>query len=322
MRTALLFVWSESLEKCWISVMKTAVMFVLSFSVGVLSADQIPPFFVDAVAALGRIDVRTPGQPPEWITEASGFLYGYLVKDEPDVTKRMYELYLVTNRHVLANHTHIFVRLNPEKSNDPVKQFPLALKDDKGQDQWFSHPTATIDISVLPLNVSYLREQGVKCLYFASDRHAADRAKIKEVGLAAGDGVFVLGFPMGISGVQRNYVIARRGSIARINDLLDSVDNTFLIDALVFPGNSGGPVVSAISMFSIDGTKSQSSAYLIGAVMGYLPYNDMAVSQQTGQLRTIFQENSGLAEVVPIDYVNETIQAWHLVRDKRAASSK
>jgi hypothetical protein len=41
--------------------MKTAVMFVLSFSVGVLSADQIPPFFVDAVAALGRIDVRTPG---------------------------------------------------------------------------------------------------------------------------------------------------------------------------------------------------------------------------------------------------------------------
>lgn len=89
--------------------------------------------------------MRTPGQPPEWITEASGFLYGYLVKDDPDVSKRLYELYLVTNRHVLANHTYIFVRLNPEKSSDAVKPFPLALKDDKGQDQWYSHPSPTVD---------------------------------------------------------------------------------------------------------------------------------------------------------------------------------
>lgn len=57
-------------------------------------------------------------------------------------------------------------------------------------------------------------------------------------------------------------------------------------------------------------------------VKGYLTYSDMAVSQQTGQLRTIFQENSGLAEVIPIDYVNETIRAWREARDKRAASSK
>jgi S1-C subfamily serine protease len=302
--------------------MKTAMMFVLGLSVTVLSADQIPPFFVDSVAALGRIDVRTPGQPPEWITEASGLLYGYLVKDDPDATKRLYELYLVTNRHVLANHTYIFVRLNPEKSSDAVKQFPLALKDDKGQDQWFSHPTTTVDISVLQLNAQYLREQGLKDSFFASDQHAADRAKIKEIGIAAGDGVFVLGFPMGISGAQRNYVIARRGSIARISDLLESAADTFLIDALVFPGNSGGPVVSAISMFSIGGTKSQTSVYLIGVVKGYLTYNDMAISQQTGQLRAVFQENSGLAEVIPIDYVNETIRAWREVRDERATASR
>jgi S1-C subfamily serine protease len=304
-------------------IMKTALVApLLLFLVTSLLGDQIPPFFIDSVVALGRIDAKPNGQPPEWVTEASGFLYGYLVKDDSDLTKRLYEVYLVTNRHVLANHAYIFVRLNPEKATDRVKQFPLALQDDKGQPQWFSHPDQKIDISVVQLNIQYLREQGLKSDFFGSDAHAADKSKMKDLGLAAGDGIFVLGFPMGMSGAQWNYVIARRGSIARISDLLDSISNTFLIDALIFPGNSGGPVVSAISVASIQGTKSQTSAYLIGVVRGYLPYSDVAVSQQTGQLRTIFQENSGLAEVVPIDYVNETIKSWQAFRNAPTTAPK
>jgi S1-C subfamily serine protease len=300
--------------------MKTVLMAVLICQL--LLSDQIPPFFVDSVVALGRIDAKPGGQPPEWATEASGFLYGYLEKDDPDPGKRLYEIYLVTNRHVLTNHAYVFVRFNPEKATDRVQQLPLALQNDSGQPQWFSHPDPTIDISVVQLNGQYLREQGLKSAFFASDAHAADKSKMKDLGLAAGDGIFVLGFPMGMSGAQRNYVIARRGSIARISDLLDSISNMFLIDALVFPGNSGGPVVSAISVTAIQGTKSQTSAYLIGVVRGYLPYSDVAVSQQTGQLRTIFQENSGLAEVVPIDYVNETIKNWQAIRRARETSPK
>ena len=236
-----------------------------------LWADQIPPFFIDTVVALGRMDVKIAGQPPEWTTEASGFLYGYLVKDDPEPAKRSYQIYLVTNRHVLSNHAYILVRLNPEKADAQVRQFPLMLKDEKGQDVWFSLPDLKMDISVVQLNPQFLREQGLKTAFFASDLHAADKAKIKDLGLAAGDGVFVLGFPMGISGTQRNYVISRHGSIARISDLLDSIDDTFLIDALVFPGNSGGPVVSATSVIAISGTKSQSAAYLIGVVRAYVP---------------------------------------------------
>ncbi len=285
-----------------------------------LVADQIPPFFIDTVAALGRTEVKAAGQNPEWITEASGFLYGYLIKDDPEPTKRSYEIYLVTNRHVLANHNPILVRFNSEKAEERVKEFPLALKDAKGQDVWYSLPDPTIDISVVQLNAPFMREQGLKLSFFASDLHVADKAKIKAIGLAAGDGVFVLGFPMGISGTQRNYVISRGGSIARISDLLDSTDSTFLIDALVFPGNSGGPVVSAVSSVAISGTKSQNAAYLIGVVRGYLPYNDVAVSQQTGQIRAVFQENSGLAEVVPMDLVNDTIKGWRRVRDSRNSS--
>ena len=111
--------------------MKFAVLGILTTLA--LSADQIPPFFVDAVAALGRLEAKVPGQAPEWVTEASGFLYGYLVKNDPDPAKRSYEAYLVTNRHVLVNHSSILARFDPEKPGEQVKEFPLTLKDEKAR---------------------------------------------------------------------------------------------------------------------------------------------------------------------------------------------
>lgn len=112
--------------------MRIILVALLSFRA--LLADQIPPFFIDTVAALGRIEVKVPGQPLEWVTEASAFLYGYLVKNDPDPAKRSYEIYLVTNRHVLANHSSILARFNPEKTSEGAKQFVVALKSEKGDD--------------------------------------------------------------------------------------------------------------------------------------------------------------------------------------------
>ena len=195
-----------------------------------LTAAQIPPFFVDSVVALGRSEVRAPGQPPEWVTEASGFLFGHPEDNETDRVKHKYSVYLITNRHVLANHITITVRLNAEKATDPVQQFPLNLKDASGADLWISHPNPSIDISVIGINGQYLRDHGLKSSFFAGDEHAANQAKLREIGIAVGDGVFVLGFPMGLSGTtQRNYVIARQGCIARISDLLDSAAMSFFL---------------------------------------------------------------------------------------------
>ena len=299
--------------------MKRSVTLAVVFCAGLLlPAAQIPPFFVDSVVALGRYEARLPGQPAEWVTEASGFLYGFAVDQEADQAKHMYNIYLVTNRHVLANHSQVAVRFNPAKITDLVKEVSIALKDEHGNELWISHPNPSIDISVVRLNPTWLHEQALQSAFFANDKHAADKAKLKEIGISVGDGVFVLGFPMGLTGTaQRSYAIARQGAIARISDALDGAAMTFLIDALVFPGNSGGPVVSAPTVNAIEGTKAQDRAYLIGVVRGYLPYSDVAVSQQTGQIRMVSQENSGLAEVVPIDYVNETITASRAAEARR-----
>jgi S1-C subfamily serine protease len=280
----------------------------LSFASGLAPA-EIPAFFIDTVVALGRNISPAPGQPPQWQTEASGFLYGYAVDNETDVTKHNYQPYLVTNRHVLAGRTSISVKVNAERDSDPVREIVVNLTDEHGASIVVSHPDPSVDVSVIKVSGPFLKNQHLKSDFFSNDKHVADRTKMKELGTSIGDGLFVLGFPMGISGtLVRNYVIARRGSIARISDVLDGSSKTFLIDAFVFPGNSGGPVVSAVDITAIEGTKPQTAAYLIGMVKGYVPYADVAVSQQTGRPRMVSEENSGLAEVIPVDFINETIE--------------
>ena len=59
---------------------------------------------------------------------------------------------------------------------------------------------------------------------------------------------------------------------------------------------------------SINGTKSNNNAYLLGVVKSYIPYVDVGISPQTHRARVTFEENSGLAEVVPVDRINEAIK--------------
>jgi S1-C subfamily serine protease len=108
-------------------------------------------------------------------------------------------------------------------------------------------------------------------------------------------------------GGERNFVIARQGIIARIGDALDGFNKTFLVDTFIFPGNSGGPVILRPEAIAITGTKNQANALLIGFVTSFQTYQEVAVSQQTGRPRIMFEENAGLANVVPVDQINAAI---------------
>ena len=46
-------------------------------------------------------------------------------------------------------------------------------------------------------------------------------------------------------------------------------------------------------------------------VKGYMPYTDSAFSRQTGKVRVTFEENSGLAIVIPVESIQTAI-AEHL----------
>jgi len=250
-----------------------------------------------------------PKNKPKWI--ASGFLYGYHTptKKEPN----LYRIFLVTNRHVfedLQKMRTCVLRFNPQKVDEPAHYYSIELLDKKGQPLWLSHRNKKIDVAIIPINYQRLKKEAMQANYFRSNSHVADVQKLNDLGIIEGDFAYVLGFPMELVGRKRNTVIARGGIIARIRDTLTKSNNEYLIDAFVFPGNSGGPVVSKPEAFAIRGTKSQNASYLIGIVKGYLAYEDVAISLQTKRARIRFEENSGLAAVHPIDFVNKIIKSY------------
>jgi len=176
------------------------------------------------------------------------------------------------------------------------------------------NPSPDVDVAAFFINPSVLENDTAAFSFFALDDHAIGIAEMKAAGVSEGDGVFVLGFPMGIVAPQTMYVIARAGFIARVRDVLNSHESTILIDANIFPGNSGGPVVIRPELSSIEGTQSINRSALIGIVKSYVPYRDVAISQQTGNPRVIFEENSGLALVETVDSIRQTVALCYQLR--------
>jgi hypothetical protein len=261
----------------------------------------MPPLYLDAVIALG---VRHGTDQIHWA--ASGFLYGYYSHTREDGQKQ-YWVYVVTNRHVLKDQGSLCLRFNPS-AEEPARTYDVDLTDSDGKPIWATSKREDGDVAVVSINPAVLKDDGIRFRFFTNDGDAARIGTMRDLQLSEGDGVFVLGFPMGLVGEERNYVIARSGSIARIRDMLAGSGYSFLIDANVFPGNSGGPVVLKPDLDFIEGTKANLQAYLLGVISAYIPYRDEAISRQTGLTMLAFTENSGLAVVQPMDLVDEAIE--------------
>lgn len=260
----------------------------------------IPPFFLNCVVSIG-ISAPAQGQ-TAWI--GTGFIVGRPIEDESG-TKR-YHTFLVTNKHVLTGKQSVVLRFN-SLDGTRVLDYPVALEIE-GQQIWVGHSSDDVDVAVFTLNPQVLEQDGAEFGFFKLDEHVMTVDDMKTECVSEGDGVFVLGFPMGIVAPQKKNVIARAGAIARIRDVLDGHQSSFLIDANIFPGNSGGPVVIRPEFTSITNTKSINRAALVGIVKSYVPYRDVAISQQTGNPRVIFEENSGLALVETTDNVKSAVE--------------
>ena len=267
----------------------------------------IPPGFLNTVVALG-----SPSKDGEMQYTATGFLYGWPSGGTDENEAKRYWVYLVTNRHVFEKASKQVVSLHA-RFNRPIgvesKIYTIPLKGTDGSDSWVVHPNPDADVAVLKVNPRLLEADNIEFEFFASDVNTFTLDQAREIEVSEGDGVFVLGFPLGEAGDERNYAVVRQGIVARVQDWLKGNAQTFLIDASIFPGNSGGPVLLKPELTSIRGTKRNDRCGLIGMVSSYLTYQEVAISQQTERPRMIFEENSGLGVVVPHNVIQETIQA-------------
>ena len=252
----------------------------------------LPKNFGSSIVALGL-----EGSKGEIKFRATGFIYSQVTGKDED-GHPLYANAFVTNRHVV------------ERLSERQEQTVVRLSDPQSSTynvsgQWNVHPDPAVDIAVAEFPLDDLYGNQHRVTSFKSESQTAFREDLQEVEFREGDEVYTLGFPLGLAGYDRNYPIVRQGLVARIQDWYDGQSNSFLIDASIFPGNSGGPVIAKPTMFSYAQNRSQPK--LIGVVSSYLPYKDIARSDQTGRPVFALSENSGLAKVVPIDKVRETI---------------
>lgn len=263
----------------------------------------IPPGFFNTVVAIGF------GEQPHVEYQATGFLFGRDA-EEPG---QCY-VCLVTCKHVLRDETVAWLRFNP-KSDDAAKEIKLVLKP-SGLDLTASH--ASLDVAAIVLDAGTLVQLGMDFSFFKEGQNdlSVGRSRAIQLGISEGQSIFLLGFPLGNVGDERNFVIVRHGIIARIQHALAGRSDVFLIDASFFPGNSGGPVITRPEIFTITGTASPKACHLIGMVGSFLGHKNPEVYQIVGPGKAgradppmVFLENSGLAEVVMMDPILETVDA-------------
>ena len=175
----------------------------------------VPPYFMFCVVALG-------GPSPEirdnslvgykWSAVGTGFFYGHLTKADADPLRRRYNVYLVTAKHVVdgwntlqatiqsrgLTPSELTIRVNPISVMSRPTDISLSQVKEAWSPGWTDNPDGK-DISVLSLDIDKLRSQ-FNVAYFPDDVVAADREKLKELAVSAGDGIFVLGFSRGLPG--------------------------------------------------------------------------------------------------------------------------
>jgi len=194
--------------------------------------------------------------------------------------------FLVTNKHIAINE-RLHLRFNPKPACKSVCRISIDSMSFNTKLPWGI--AVNSDIAILPI-------------FFAGKMHSyIDSVDTKSIGLSLfrdwsyvneGDDIYILGFPLRMGTGTHFTPVIRSGIIA-----LKEKQGEFVIEANVFPGNSGGPVFLRPNIYDYRAGRlgEGTIAYLIGIVSSYIPYIDVAISAQTSRPRITFEENSGLA---------------------------
>lgn len=209
--------------------------------------------------------------------------------------------HLVTAKHVIEkNWQNLCVFLNTKQLKSPSAK-PLSIIYNNGY-SWIRHPDPKVDIAILP----FLKDINDQVRFVPDSLIPKDMAEIHEL-----VDVFYVSFQPGLNSFQNDGCvnpIVRKGVISRVNN-----NDTFYIDGSAFPGNSGSPIFLFPTPIKISNggisIGAPTKISLLGVMGAYLPYQDVALSQQTGRPRVIFEENTGLSLIWSTKFIDQIIQS-------------
>ncbi|MEM4217849.1 MAG: serine protease [Candidatus Methanomethylicaceae archaeon] len=153
-------------------------------------------------------------------------------------------LCLVTNKHVVrgAKLGRFFFTQRKNDGPDVGKRFDIVI--DNFEQSWHGHPNAEIDIAAMPLVplLDAIKQQGNEVFFRSlSQNLIPNEAQLAE--LDALEEILFIGYPSGMYDTANLLPVFRRGITATPIQVDYNRKPIFLIDASVFPGSSGSPVL-------------------------------------------------------------------------------
>jgi S1-C subfamily serine protease len=191
--------------------------------------------FADSAVSLLLTSVRiTTWHGPRSLTSASGFFF-----------RREQRLFLVTNRHVLvdAPSEHFPDRIEivlhtDEKDLTRHAVFSVPLyRNGIGIWRQASDSSGTVDVAVVEIEVDRLPSSAAMRSFSATHLDPAGED------VAIGDGLTIIGYPLGFHDTVHHIAVARGASIASAYGVRFQQQGYFLTDARTHRGSSGSPVL-------------------------------------------------------------------------------
>jgi hypothetical protein len=204
----------------------------------------------------------------------TAFIFSYQQKEEQ-------YLFLVTNKHVVQGATNgrYFFTLSDGQSPQIGQRFDIQMN--QFEQLWFRHPDPEIDVAVMPL-VPVLQqiEKLGKSVFCRAITHDLIPNAEQMSGLDAIEEVVFIGYPNGIFDSKNLMPVVRRGTTATHIQIDYEGKPLFLIDASVFPGSSGSPVLIVNT-----GGYSDKGGFVVGNRVLFLGIiSSVAIREEQGQI--------------------------------------
>lgn len=186
----------------------------------------------------------------------------------------------------------------------------LKLRDKRDNPIWIEHKNKNVDLALIKFTVSIKEAQREK----VNPIRITDTATDNEI--FQGAAIQVFGYPGAIGPTYWTRALVRNGIIAWVSPNKSSYI-PLLIDSMIFPGNSGGPVFRVPTGLNKDGAFTIGGrASFVGIVSGVqmqpmgLEYPDKKTSiiisdKEKKDIKSL--DNMGLAVIVPAEKVKELL---------------
>lgn len=154
------------------------------------------------------------------------------------------ELFLVTNKHVVAGGHCGYLYFTTVEDGKPKIGTPFHIKHDPFFElSWHGHPSDDVDVAVMPISwmLDMIGQDGTSA-FIKNITTSIIPSDAYVDGLDALEDVLFIGYPNGMFDKKNYTPILRVGTTATPLQLDWEGQSVFLIDASVFPGSSGSPV--------------------------------------------------------------------------------